>query len=107
MFLKELLAKDRHEYVCRELTLLWKDAETDEYKFYTSVILETYGWNRFDYSAFNHGQLPPPQHEMDVIVYTSQMKEKKTYTRHNTFLLDYSIWYPEYNKRKTKFRHVF
>lgn len=106
MFLQELLDRQRHEYVCREQTLLWKNSETDEYRIYTSVILETFGFNRFDYSAFNHGHLPT-QHNIDVIVYTCQMKEKKTSIGRNTFLLDSFIWYPEYTKWKTTFRNVF
>ena len=105
MFLKELLGQEKKEYVFREQTIIWKN-ERNEYIFYISVILETHGWNRFDYSAFDYGDIPFNR-DIDVMVYSLQMKEKKIILDENKYLLDDLIWYPEYKKYKTKFSNAF
>lgn len=103
MFIPKLIKKD---YVYREQTVIWKHPETNEYKFYYSIILETHGFNRFDYSAFNYGDLPF-QNDVNVTVYRLQMKEKQIRLNHNTYLLDDSIWNPVYKKYITQFSKVF
>jgi len=71
------------------------------------VILETQGWNRFDYPAFNYGSLPENQ-EAEVTVYQCRMREKETpSSTPGTYILDYSIWNPEYKKYKTRLKNVF
>jgi hypothetical protein len=104
-YLQELLNQEKKEYVFRELTVIWKDDITNEYELYTSVILETYGWNRFDYCAFNYCNLP--KNDLDVVVNILQMKEKQDWINEKTFLLDYSIWNPTFKRYKTKFLKVF
>lgn len=105
MVLKELSTKEKDTYVFKEQTITWKDPSTNEYKYYVSVILETHGWNRFDYSAFDYGHLP--EKDIDVILQTIEMKEKKTFIKDNQYILDYSIWNPEYKKCKMKLSQAF
>ena len=107
MFLQQLKEKEKKEYYFREQTLLWKDDMNNEYKMYVSVILETNGYNRFDYSTFNYGLLPTDQN-INVIQYISRMTPKKTYIQHNKYIQDDDIWniiyYPPYT---TKLKNVF
>jgi hypothetical protein len=105
MFLKELSEREPKEYVFREQTVVWKDTNSNDYKLYTSVILETHGWNRFDYAAFNYGDLP--ENNPNVVVHILQMKEKATYIAENTYILDYDTWNTVYKNYKMKFSNVF
>lgn len=102
MFIEELLKK--REYVFREKTVIWK--KKGEYKLYYSIILETNGWNRFDYSAFHYGECPNRQDE-DVIVYNLEMKPKQIQLGQHKYIIDSSIWNSQYRKYQTQFSNVF
>jgi len=104
--LEELCTIKKSEYVFREKTIIWKDINNNEYKFYISVILETYGWNRFDYSAFDYGDLPINK-DIEVIVYTCTMKSKKFMIQQNKFIIDPLVYYPQYDVLKIKLKDVF
>jgi hypothetical protein len=107
MFLQQLKEKKKKEYIFREQTLIWKDVINNEYKFYVSVILETYGQhNRFDYSAFNYGLLSKDQ-DINVIINICRMIPKETQIQQNRYIIDYDIWNSVYNTYKMKLKNVF
>ena len=106
MFLKELSEREKKEYNYRERTIIWKDTDTGEYKFYVCVILETSGWNRFDYDSFHYGSLPT-RNDTDVVVQDIVMKENKIPLRENVYLLDHHNWKPHYTRFIEKLSDAF
>lgn len=115
MFLEELktVVKDKQDiddYHFREQTIVWKDPNDHEYELYTSVILERYGNDRFDYAAFNYGTLPDHEHwnSTKAIIHQCRMKPLETPIDIKTFLIDYTIFSPEYTTFTTTcLHHVF
>jgi hypothetical protein len=105
-FIKELRNRGSKEYYFREQTLLWKDTIKNEYIYYTSVILETCGYNRFDYSAFDYGFLPENQ-DTNVILYICEMKIRKIPLDNKTYIEDPSIWDPAYKIFRSTVRSAF
>lgn len=104
MFLDELKKLKKKEYYFREQTIVWKNPSNDNYEFYTSVILETQGHNRFDYAAFNYGRLPEHKQWQNTkaSIHQCRMKPHETLVGLRTYLVDWTNYNPEHESYVTQ-----
>lgn len=103
-YLTELLDRPHRPYIFREQSVVWMDGQCCRY--YTTTILETAGWNRFDYSTFDHGELPSDR-DTDVMVYVLEMHERRIPIAPDRFVIDETAWNPVHRIYRTRFSHAF
>lgn len=106
-FAEELKQKPKKEWYFREQTIVWKNPENGEFALYVSVILETHGFNRFDYAAFNYGHLPNYDDwaRTTAIIHRCAMEPRRIRFDAETYLVDETSFSPAWKTYYTRDLH--